>query len=1108
MKDQGSPPGAKPPGAKRVTLVEPPTKPTGAGNAGAHRMPQANLTSDQSSSDGNVSAIKNARSQRIGEKEMLRRKVEQAEARSRRLEAENEHLKSLRKLQDEETQRAERKNFRFAAILKSFQEHFPDVEETVWNIFRDDMEAKDWEMLPMFHESALWRQNVQVEQEERNRRLSEWALRTYRNRFIHVAWRGWTTFLQDCHDTRLFERMKESFNFWLSLKRLGDRNREAKRIVSRLKMRNAYRQWNILRQRRLVIQEWHVETVEVYQWRMANVKAMLMLKLGNCFDAWYCALEGLKHARINLERVQHRLRIRKLTSFFVAWANYIDEAMEEREAEEERAREREERAREREERARERAREMESAAAEARSETSDEEEANNNQDAAEGRLSWMDVGDEELLEAANAKAGEPQTRPRTTSSIAERWRKKVESMKNGEVDDALNERLDMIRQLKQELSIDSLESDNVEESDAVGELPAPDSQAEQNTANDDSSPARPPFYGNAQTQIAYRRKIRRALHFWRHKHLLVSFHAWKNGDNPGKKEVSNVIGRRNVLWMKKYRLRQLLRLWILWNERMVRNKRIVMRVMRMRDGNAMRMVRNKRIVMRVMRMRDGNAMIKAILDRMQNVRLHQLMDQWWEYHQNESEKTEIVKRFRRHEARMIRKAVAKKWQVWAKNEMQCRLRVERTVRRLWGDVLRFQFGFWFQVAMHKKTYEFKVKTALLRLYSHRQNITFRHWLNRAKRNSRNATKTMHVGLLNRIADTELWFAEQLSKAMSLIVRAKKDAELERVTGFPVERSLLFTIKYSEVEMNCCTSAAYPGDGVAVEITRAEIKKMRDMLLSGEMAQLQSHEARSTLGRTVDMVCSELNELQSQASGTKVKQLKFETRLRKQASEDKMLMERKMQQVMAGLQNGTIEAVIAALNHAPDKGSHSSQQTPQLIGMDDVKEKEQKPRKVKPTVFQLMLPENEDGPLEGWPGGENSPGSPQLVMVPTSPTRPQQKRFSPPMRALAHETRSSGPNAAQQQGGRSAPSMELPEVKKIVIAKEIPSSSSLRPGGQRNWVQVAANGGVPTALAVACGVLSGVQEPLITAAAHPMVPMLMCGFMGYYACCCGDTWASE
>ncbi|KAK3278115.1 hypothetical protein CYMTET_13922 [Cymbomonas tetramitiformis] len=523
MKDQGSPPGAKPPGAKRVTLVEPPTKPTGAGNAGAHRMPQANLTSDQSSSDGNVSAIKNARSQRIGEKEMLRRKVEQAEARSRRLEAENEHLKSLRKLQDEETQRAERKNFRFAAILKSFQEHFPDVEETVWNIFRDDMEAKDWEMLPMFHESALWRQNVQVEQEERNRRLSEWALRTYRNRFIHVAWRGWTTFLQDCHDTRLFERMKESFNFWLSLKRLGDRNREAKRIVSRLKMRNAYRQWNIvtlkrqerqsrcqmfqakrgirimgavisswwnvchnellartanlenalhelrLRQRRLVIQEWHVETVEVYQWRMANVKAMLMLKLGNCFDAWYCALEGLKHARINLERVQHRLRIRKLTSFFVAWANYIDEAMEERE--------------------------MESAAAEARSETSDEEEANNNQDAAEGRLSWMDVGDEELLEAANAKAGdtgEPQTRPRTTSSIAERWRKKVESMKNGEVDDALNERLDMIRQLKQELSIDSLESDNVEESDAVGELPAPDSQAEQNTANDDSSPARPP----------------------------------------------------------------------------------------------------------------------------------------------------------------------------------------------------------------------------------------------------------------------------------------------------------------------------------------------------------------------------------------------------------------------------------------------------------------------------------------------------------------------------------------------------------------------------------------------------------------------------------------
>lgn len=64
------------------------------------------------------------------------------------------------------------------------------------------------------------------------------------------------------------------------------------------------------------------------------------------------------------------------------------------------------------------------------------------------------------------------------------------------------------------------------------------------------------------------------------------------------------------------------------------------------------------------------------------------------------------------------------------------------------------------------------------------------------------------------------------------------------------------------------------------------------------------------------------------------------------------------------------------------------------------------------------------------------------------------------------------------------------------------------GGQRNWIQVLSNGGIPALLAVAGCLLSSGTDLAVLPYSNPAYSIVTAGFLGYFSCCCGDTWSSE
>lgn len=120
-----------------------------------------------------------------------------------------------------------------------------------------------------------------------------------------------------------------------------------------------------------------------------------------------------------------------------------------------------------------------------------------------------------------------------------------------------------------------------------------------------------------------------------------------------------------------------------------------------------------------------------------------------------------------------------------------------------------------------------------------------------------------------------------------------------------------------------------------------------------------------------------------------------------------------------------------------------------------------------------------------------------------------KGYVSPSGAAAAALVGSATQASNVRASATLVAFFLSSSKLTKFKEELKSGSEdFKAGGQRDWKQVVGTGLVPTILAVLAGSQVGFVDLPLSSLTHKTYTALMGGFLGYFACCCGDTWASE
>eukprot|EP00903_Cladosiphon_okamuranus_P012677 g11857.t1 len=80
--------------------------------------------------------------------------------------------------------------------------------------------------------------------------------------------------------------------------------------------------------------------------------------------------------------------------------------------------------------------------------------------------------------------------------------------------------------------------------------------------------------------------------------------------------------------------------------------------------------------------------------------------------------------------------------------------------------------------------------------------------------------------------------------------------------------------------------------------------------------------------------------------------------------------------------------------------------------------------------------------------------------------------------------------------------------KVGSKKKKTLTDDYKEGGQRGAVQVLSCSLFATILAVVHKILTGAGDSLVDFESEPLGGVLLCAYLGFYACCAGDTWSSE